>query len=299
MLFRVFLAVLFLVINSPATLHAEIPVYGVLTITPDTPYWRAVELGLREGANAEQVEYYVETLDRNNPTNALERCQAMLERKPNILLVALPDASALPPCFEKAQFLSIPVIAIITTDTGQHDRNISSFIQTDFSESALIGASYIANTLGKDAIGAVVIPATEKNELEIDSFVEQLQEYAPSLEVLVSAVEEVINDMPDIRAIIATDNSATLNAVSNLLEKNRDVLILSVDSKADNLALLESGRIHASVTALPYLLGKKAMEHASQTINDSGNKETVYIKPVLLTKQMLEEGNDPLLEFVK
>ena len=44
------------------------------------------------------------------------------------------------------------------------------------------------------------------------------------------------------------------------------------------------------------------MEHASQTINNDSieeREEAFYIKPVLLTKQILDEGNDPMLEYVK
>lgn len=301
MSYRTILAILSIAVVSASKLHAETQVYGVLTNTPDTPYWQSVQLGLREGAHAEQVDYYAQTLKNAEPNTVLTMCNSMLDRKPNILLVALPDSTALSTCFEKAQGLNIPVISIGDSDIQHGSENISSFVLTDHNEAAAIGASYIASTLGSNAEGTVIIPDTKENKLAVKSFTEKLMESAPSLEVLVSSPEELINVAPDIRAIISVDNSSILNAVSDQLSDS-DVLILSIDNKADNPSLLANGKIHASVTPLPYLLGKRAMEHASQTINNDSieeREEAFYIKPVLLTKQILDEGNDPMLEYVK
>ena len=101
-----------------------------------------------------------------------------------------------------------------------------------------------------------------------------------------------------IRDRISTDN-ATLNVISDQLSGEANTLILSVDGQADNTALLKTGLIHASVTPLPYLLGRTAIQYASKAMNAESGNDSVYIKPVLLTQKILKDGSDPVLEYIK
>lgn len=300
-------AMSFLLTATASGLHAETPVYGVLASSPDTPYWRAMELGLRDGASEEMVDYYAQSVDLSVGTaetnSALEICRSMLDRKPNILLVALPDVATLPACFEKAQRLNIPVIIIGSSSAEQDDNYISSTVMTDHNETAAITAGYLSSALGNNTEGAVVIPVTGSNTLAVEILKEKLKENAPSLTVIAVTPQELVNVAPDIRAIISTDNASILNAVNDQLPEADNTLILSVDGQADNTALLETGLIDASITPLPYLLGKTAIQQASKEIarpiNANNSNDAVFIKPVLLTQQMLKDGSDPVLEYIK
>ena len=139
-------ATILMAVFSGATL-AEIPVYGVIMSTPTTPYWNAVALGLKEGAFEENADYYLQAVENDQTTAAqLAICNNMLDRKPNVILVAAMDAEGLSSCLKKAESLNIPAIAL--ADTPQsiqiYDTGVASVIQSNYEEIAIISARFIS-----------------------------------------------------------------------------------------------------------------------------------------------------------
>lgn len=297
MYIRFILPVLSLLLLITPGLHAETPVYGVLASNSDSPYWRTLELGMREGANDEEVEYYGHSVDATDADAAAQRCNSILDRKPNVLLVALPDISMLPTCFDKAQSLNIPVISIGNSNNQLSDRKMLT-ITTDHNETASITAEYLAS-LSNTTDGVVVIPITERNQQAVKSIEEKLQASAPAMNVIAAAPQELINVAPDIRAIISTDNDSILETVDK--QNDGNVLILSLDDQSDNTTLLETGMIQAAITPLPYLLGKTAMQQASTAITakNSEGSDAIFIKPVLLTPKVLNDRSNPIFQYIK
>ena len=308
-----------LTVFSGATL-AEIPVYGVIMSTPTTPYWNAVALGLKEGAFEENADYYLQAVANDQTTAAqLAMCNNMLDRKPNVILVAAMDAEGLSSCLKKAESLNIPAIAL--ADTPQsiqiYDTGVASVIQSNYEEIAIISARFISESLGSNAKGSVVIINDQdlsdqslndnnQSSLQIDTFTEQLHSSTPDLQVITSTAKDLASVMTDtntiVRAIVSTDNAATLATINSLPDSDAlDLLVVSLDDQADNSALLFEGKIHAAISQLPYLVGKRAMERASLAMDTSGNdiNDVVYIQPLLLTKDTLEENNNPMLKFIR
>ena len=300
-----------LALYSGTTL-AEIPVYGVVISAPTTPYWSAVERGLKDGAFEEQADYYLQTAENNPSAEAqLELCNNMLDRKPNVILVAALDAKGLSPCLKKAQSLNIPSIGLGDTphQTEIYDTGIASVVQSNQDEAAVLSARFIAESLGSDASGSVAIVKNEKEKsLQTDTFTNLLQNSSPDLQVFVTTAQELAGTAADaigkleIKAIVSTDNTAALAAINSLPEPiAAEILVVSLDDQADNPTLLLEGKIQAAISPLPYLVGFKAMERASLAMNTSGNdiNDVVYIQPILLTRETLEADNNPLLKFIK
>ena len=316
-------ATILLAVFSGATL-AEIPVYGVIMSTPTTPYWNAVALGLKEGAFEENADYYLQAVENDQTTAAqLAICNNMLDRKPNVILVAAMDAEGLSSCLKKAESLNIPAIAL--ADTPQsiqiYDTGVASVIQSNYEEIAIISARFISESLGSNAKGSVVIINDQdlsdqslndnnQSSLQIDTFTEQLHSSTPDLQVITTTAKDLAHVLKDtstiantiVRAIVSTDNAATLTTINSLPDSDApDLLVVSLDYQADNSALLFEGKIHAAISQLPYLVGKRAMERASLAMDTSGNdiNDVVYIQPLLLTKETLEEDNNPMLKFIR
>ena len=312
-------ATILMAVFSGATL-AEIPVYGVIMSTPTTPYWNAVALGLKEGAFEENADYYLQAVENDQTTAAqLAICNNMLDRKPNVILVAAMDAEGLSSCLKKAESLNIPAIAL--ADTPQsiqiYDTGVASVIQSNYEEIAIISARFISESLGSNAKGSVVIINDQdlndqslndnnQSSLQTDTFTEQLHSSTPDLQVITSTAKDLASVMTDtntiVRAIVSTDNAATLTTINSLPDSDApDLLVVSLDYQADNSALLFEGKIHAAISQLPYLVGKRAMERASLAMDTSGNdiNDVVYIQPLLLTKETLEEDNNPMLKFIR
>ncbi len=59
------------------------------------------------------------------------------------------------------------------------------------------------------------------------------------------------------------------------------------------------GRLNASVAQLPYLVGKQAVEKVGDVLAGKKVDEYIYVPTLVLTKQLLEENKDPMLQYVK
>lgn len=312
---RVTIATTILLALYASAALAEKPVYGVIIDAPATPYWTAVELGLKDGAQGEQVEYYFQPVGTSEAAESpLTVCNNMLDRKPNVILVAAMDVSGLSPCVAKAENLNIPVIGLGDTSQSVQFENtgIASIVQTNHEETAAMSAGFIAETLGNDASGSVVVINDEnQSTLELGVFTDQLHNAAPDLQVFTTTTPELATIATDpnatanptanttIRAIVLSDNTATLDAISSLPDSDR--LIVSLDDRSDNSDLLIEGKIHAAVSRLPYLIGIRAMERASLAVNTSGNdiNDVIYIPPILMTRETVEADSDPMLKFIR
>ncbi len=112
------------VISPP--LKAETPVYGVM-LHSGSPYWEAVKKGLVEGASLAQADIYLQATQENTAQPDVELCSSMLDRKPNVLLLATPDTIDYSTCLEKARWLNIPVVGISDSINATQNTDITSF----------------------------------------------------------------------------------------------------------------------------------------------------------------------------
>ncbi len=81
--------------------------------------------------------------------------------------------------------------------------------------------------------------------------------------------------------------------------KGDDVIMVGVDGNVDAVESIKSGRLNASVAQLPYLVGKQAVERVTKVLAGEDVEVFQYVDTLVLTKDVLEDGTEPLLEFVK
>ena len=67
------------------------------------PFWGAMELGVREGAEAAGVEYYLQAVESDQAAEPqLNVCNTMLERQPDAMITAAINSTILLPCLKRA-----------------------------------------------------------------------------------------------------------------------------------------------------------------------------------------------------
>ena len=77
------------------------PVYGVLLKTLSNPFWGAMEQGIRDGAKAAGVEYFMQAVESDQAAEPqLNTCNTMLERKPKVMITAAINSTILLPCLK-------------------------------------------------------------------------------------------------------------------------------------------------------------------------------------------------------
>jgi ABC-type sugar transport system substrate-binding protein len=300
---------------------ADKPVYGVLMKTLSNPFWGAMEQGVRAGAKDADVEYFLQAVESDQAAEPqLNTCNTMLEKKPAVMITAAINSTILLPCLKHANELKIPVIDLdgnldpeITKKAGV---DVAFHIGSDNEAAGAKGADYVAETLGKDAKGPVlVIEGLSGNitgQKRARGFANELKKVAPGLTIVASLpgdwdrqkAANIANDTlqrnPDLVAIFCANDGMALGAVEAARAAGKDkVIVVGVDGNSDAVKSILAGRLNASVAQLPYLVGKEAVENAKKVLAGGKVDDFIYVPTLVLTKAVLEAKKDPMLEYVK
>ncbi len=302
---------------------ASAETYAVLMKTLANPFWGAMELGVREGAEAASVEYYLQAVESDQAAEPqLNVCNTMLERKPDAMITAAINSTILLPCLKRANEMGIPVVDLdgnldhkIAMDAGV---DIAFSIGSDNVAAGGQGAEWLVGQLGADASGPVLVieglSGNVTGQKRASGFAEKLAELAPGLEVVASLpgdwdrgkAANITNDIltahPDLVAVFAANDGMALGAVETVYAagKQDQVTVIGVDGNSDAVKSIKSGRLNASVAQLPYLVGKQAVEMvAKMKMGDAPDGDWIYVPTMVLTKEVLEAGTEPMLEYVK
>src|SRR5581483_7848967 len=213
---------------------ADKPVYGVLLKTLSNPFWGAMEKGIKDGAAAAGVEYFMQAVESDQAAEPqLNTCNTMLQRKPAVMITAAINSTILLPCLKQANDMGIPVVDLdanldhaIAAKAGV---KIAFTIGSDNVAAGKQGADWLAGKLGKDAKGPVlVIEGLSGNitgQKRAQGFRDELATAAPGLKVVASLpgdwdgqkAANITNDTltrtPDLVAIFCANDTMALGAV--------------------------------------------------------------------------------------
>ena len=296
--------------------------YGVLMKTLANPFWGAMGLGIEDGAKEAGVPYFVQAVESDQAAEPqLNVCNTMLERQPVAMITASINSTNLLPCLKTAQERGIPVVDLdANLDPAVLEAEgieIAFRIGSDNVAAGAQGAEYLVEKLGADATGPVlVIEGLSGNitgERRAKGFADKLAELAPGLEVVASLpgdwdrgkaatiTNDILTRNPDLVAIFAANDGMALGAVEAVYAagKGEQVTIIGVDGNSDAVKSIKEGRLNASVAQLPYLVGKQAVENVKKKIAGEEVPADIAVPTLVLTKELLEAGEEPMLEYVK
>lgn len=296
--------------------------YGVLMKTLANPFWGAMGEGVEAGAQEAGVGYYMQAVESDQAAESqLNVCNTMLQRDPAAMITAAINSTNLLPCLRQAQDAGIAVVDL----DGNLDPeileaegiDITFSIGSDNVQAGAQGAEYMVEQLGADATGPVLVieglSGNVTGEQRATGFADRLAELAPGLEIVASLpgdwdrgkAANITNDIltrnPDLRGIFAANDGMALGAVESVFAagKGGDVVIIGVDGNSDAVKSIKDGRLTASVAQLPYLVGKQAVENVQASLSGEEVPERIDVPTLVLTQEVLEAGEEPLLEYVK
>ena len=300
---------------------ADKPGYGVLMKTLSNPFWGAMEQGVRDGAKEADVEYFLQAVESDQAAEPqLNTCNTMLEKKPAAMITAAINSTILLPCLKRANELKIPVADLdgnldpaITKKAGVE---IAFHIGSDNEAAGAKGADYVAEKLGKDAKGAVLVieglSGNVTGQKRARGFANELKTAAPGLAIVASLpgdwdrqkAANITNDTlqrsPDLLAIFCANDGMALGAVEAARAAGKDkVIVVGVDGNSDAVKSILAGRLNASVAQLPYLVGKQAVENMKKLLGGGKVDENTFVPTLVLTKDVIEAKKEPMLQYVK
>lgn len=296
--------------------------YAVLMKTLANPFWGAMGLGVEEGAKTAGVPYFVQAVESDQAAESqLNVCNTMLEKRPVAMITAAINSTNLLPCLKAAQDRGIKVVDLdgnldpeILKKAGV---SIAFQIGSDNVAAGGQGAEWLVSKLGKDAKGPVlVIEGLSGNitgQKRARGFAEALAKLAPGLTIVASLpgdwdrgkaaaiTNDILTRHPGLVAIFAANDGMALGAVESVLAagKGDQVTVIGVDGNSDAVKSIREGRLDASVAQLPYLVGKQAVENVKAVLAGGTVPAVVHVPTLVLTKDVLEAGTDPMLAFVK
>lgn len=304
------------------TAPAAAQTYGVLMKTLANPFWGAMEEGVEAGAEEAGVEYYLQAVESDQAAEPqLNVCNTMLERNPDVMITAAINSTILLPCLKRATEAGIPVVDLdgnldheIAAEAGV---DIAFSIGSDNVEAGAKGAEWLVSHAGADATGQVLVieglSGNVTGQKRAQGFADKLAELAPGMEIVASLpgdwdrgkAANITNDMltanPDLTAIFAANDGMALGAIETVFAAGKEdqVTVIGVDGNSDAVKSINAGRLDASVAQLPYLVGKQAVENAAKVLDGEQMDDWIYVPTLVLTQEVLEDGSEPMLEYVK
>jgi D-allose transport system substrate-binding protein len=301
---------------------AQAEEYGVLMKTLANPFWGAMGQGVEDGAKNAGVKYYLQAVESDQAAESqLNVCNTMLERQPVAMITAAINSTNLLPCLKKAQEAGTKIVDLdgnLDPKILEAEKiNITFSIGSDNVKAGGQGAEYMVSKLGADAKGPIlVIEGLSGNitgQKRASGFADKLKALAPGLEIVASLpgdwdrgkAANITNDIltrnPNLKGIFAANDGMALGAVESVFAagKGGDVIIIGVDGNSDAVKSIKAGRLTASVAQLPYLVGKQALEDVKKAVEGKDVQKQVIVPTLVLTKDVIEGGTEPLLEFVK
>ncbi len=311
-----------LALSLTASAQAQDGEYGILMKTLSNPFWGAMGMGVEDGAKEAGVSYFVQAAESDQAAEPqLNLCNTMLERKPVAMITAAINSTNLLPCLKAAQEAGIKVVDLDgNLDPAVLEAEgvaITFRIGSDNVAAGGQGAEYLVSKLGADATGPVlVIEGLSGNitgQKRATGFADKLKELAPGLEIVASLpgdwdrgkaatiTNDILTRNPDLVAIFAANDGMALGAVEAVYAagKGEQVTIIGVDGNVDAVKSIKDGRLNASVAQLPYLVGKQAVENVKKSLAGESVEADIAVPTLVLTKEVLEAGTEPMLEYVK
>ena len=112
---------------------------------------------------------------------------------------------------------------------------------------------------------------------------------------------DTLTRTPDLNVVFAANDMMALGAVEALRAagKTDSVLIVGVDGVPDARKAILAGRMTASIAQLPYLIGKRSVTLAQDSVRGKCTGKTERTPLLTLTKEVLKSNADPLLKYVR
>jgi D-allose transport system substrate-binding protein len=281
-----------------------------------------MELGLKEGAEKAGIEPYITAVENESAVEPqLNACFTMLERKPAALLAAAINDTNLLPCLKQATDAGIPVVNL--DNTMSVDTAAKAGVKFAFSigsknyNAGGKGADWVAQTLGKDAKGTVVIiggiVTSPGSQDRIKGFADQIAKVAPGLTVggtfpadwdgqkAATVTNDAMTRFEDLVAIFCANDTMALGAIETVYAggKGGKIAVIGVDGNSDAVASIKAGRLNASVAQLPYLSGVQAIDLVKKMLGGEKVEADNEVPTFVVTKEVFDAGTDPMLKYVK
>jgi D-allose transport system substrate-binding protein len=285
------------------------------------PYWQAIKQGIEDAGKEAGISLTVMSPNNDQAKEEhLNLCEAAISQKPAMIVLGAATTAIGLQCFRESQKQGIRVADIdATVSVAEAAKSGVKLSFTIGADNTLIGrraAEFISNTCKNNQAKILILegvvgspPSTDR----VTGFKQELAKLLPKAQIVSSTSAEwdrlralnitadTLTKTPDLDAVFAANDVMALGAVEAIRAagKTNQVIVVGVDGVPDARKAIVAGRMTASITQLPYLIGKRSVELATESVRGECSGKTERAPLLILTKSVLETKKDPLLQYVR
>jgi len=243
---------------------------GVTLLTQSHSFFKELEFGLQEEANARGYTLVIRACEFDAPKQA-SQIEDFVAQKVLAIVAAPCDSSAVVPALAGPERAGIPVF---TTDIAAHGGKVVSHIASDNVQGGALAAEEMAARLnGKGKIIIIDHPTVSSVQDRVRGFEEAMKKFPgitivakPSANGAREQAQRVMEDMlqahRDLAGVFGINDDSAL-AAAGVIERagRKDVVVIGFDATDEaQAAIRKGGPLKADVVQYPRKIGQTTME---------------------------------------
>jgi ribose transport system substrate-binding protein len=286
--------------NAPA--RAE--TIATFTRNPANPILRGVRIGSEIAARSAGAEIVHYIPRGESEAEQLGLIDEVIRNKPDAVVLAPFDPTAMVPAVDKLNAAGIPVTNVNERLAGG---KIVAYVGTDDYQLALATARYLIGAMGKK--GNVVILEGPDNLptsiARVKAYNDVLKEY-PDVKLLTSksanyartpameAVRSLLRLYPQIDGVLAANDPMAIGAVEALQAAKRKALVVGINASREIIDLVKSGDILGSGDYNGFVQGCLATNIAISNLRKQPTPQVIGLKAVVMDKSNYQDYEVPM-----
>jgi D-allose transport system substrate-binding protein len=285
------------------------------------PYWQALKQGIEDAAKEQKIAVTImsPTSDQAKEEH-LNQFEAAISQSPAIIVVGASTAAIGLQCCKEAQKQGIKVGDVDATISVEEAKKAGATLSFSIgADNTMIGkkaAQFVASLKKQTAEKVLVLegvvgspPSTDR----VAGFKQELPKVLPQAKIVgsipaewdrlkaLNATTDTLAKTPDLTTVFAANDVMALGAVEAIKAagKTNQVTVIGVDGVPDARKAILAGKMTASITQLPYWIGKESVLLAVQSARGQCNGKTERAPILVLTRSVLESKKDSLLQYVR
>ena len=273
---------------------------GVTFMTLNSPFFEAMQRGLEEEADKNNVKVIVSDAQLNS-AQQISSVENLIAQKVDVILLNAVDSKAIVPAVEAANAAGIPVICL---DVMAEGGEVAAFIASNNVAAGELGGEFIAKQIGGK--GKVVIldgPPISSFQDRATGFENALKKY-PDIEIVqhinavensttafVTAADNILSAHPDLDAVLAVNDYGSIAVESAVKSAAKDfkVIAVGVDGMEDAIkAIMNGTTVAGTVAQQPAEMGRLGVQTAIKICNGETVDKTIDVPLKMLSKENAE-----------
>jgi len=270
------------------------PVVGVSLLTQTHAFFQELEAGLREEAEARQIELVVVACEMD-PARQAAQIEDFVAQRVSAILLAPCDSDAVGPHLAGPANAGIPVF---TADIAAHSGAVVTHVASDNVQGGRLAAQAMAQHLG--GTGDVLIidhPTVASVQDRVRGFEEEMRKH-PAIRIVgkpssdgqraraMAVMEDMLQAHALLKGVFGINDDSALGATAVLEAAGRtDVVVIGYDATEEaQTAIASGGPLKADVVQYPRRIGRTAIEMIARHLAGEKVPAIVPIEVGLWTK---------------